>query len=157
MKERSRLIPVVTCTIAIGGLLGVCMPAAADWDAACSNRTIRGDYGFSIEGLALPGGPVALPMRGVALTSFDGKGGLTQVDHVVFNGMPPAQDWTPGKGTYTVNPDCTGSFQVNVPSTGDIVNVKFVVVRDGKEIHTVVTAPFNGPPRTVTSTGIRVD
>jgi len=67
------------------------------------------------------------------------------------------QDWTPGTGSYHINADCTGTVRIDVPSTGDFINLRVVVVREGKEVHTVVTAPFNGPSRTVTSVGIRVE
>lgn len=124
----------------------------------CSNRTIRGDYGFSLEGIilsvpgvVLPPG-VTLPIRGVAMTHFDGKGNLTQVDYAVVNGMPPDREWTPGTGTYKVNADCTGSLQIVVPGNPfSPIKLHFVVVRDGKEIRTVVGA------NAVSSIGIRID
>jgi hypothetical protein len=37
------------------------------------------------------------------------------------------------------------------------LNLVFVVVREGKEVHAVVTAPFDGPDRDVTSASIRVE
>ena len=139
---------------ALGYLALTPVARAEGQEDSCSNRNLRGDYGFTIEGLILPG---SIPIRGVALTHFDGKGHLTQVDHVIFNGFPPMQDWTPGTGTYHINADCTGTVRIDVPSTGDFINLRVVVVREGKEVHTVVTAPFNGPSRTVTSIGIRVE
>jgi len=88
---------------------------------------------------------------GVALTHFDGKGNLTQVDHVVVNGMPPPAEWTFGSGTYSVNPDCTGTAQINIPGNPLApVKLHFVVVKQGKEIRTVVEA------NAVTSIGIRI-
>jgi hypothetical protein len=68
---------------------------------------------------------------------YDGKGNLTQVDHVVINGIPPEQDWTPGSGTYTVNSDCTGVASLTTPGNPPI-SLHFVIVRQGKEIHQVV-------------------
>jgi len=78
------------------------------------------------------------------------------VDHIIFNGFPPPIEWTPGTGTYHVNADCTGTGHL-VTSTGTFVNTVFVLVRQGKEIHAVVTAPFDGPDRTVTAVGIKVE
>jgi hypothetical protein len=103
---------------------------------SCSNRTLHGDYGTTIEGFILGAG---VSIRGVAMAHFDGNGNLTQVDHVVTNGMPPPQEWTPGSGTYTVNPDCTGRAVIHTPSsfTG-VLNLHFVVVKQGKEIRQVV-------------------
>jgi hypothetical protein len=71
---------------------------------------------------------------------FDGKGNLTQVDHVVVGGAPPAQEWTPGTGTYTVNPDCTGAAVINTPSVPTPLHIHFVVVNSGKQINQVVDA-----------------
>jgi hypothetical protein len=91
------------------------------------------------------------------MTQFDGKGNLTQVDHIIVNGQAPAEDWTPIIGTYHVNANCTGTIRLDNLSDGSFVNLQIVVVRQGKEIHTVVTAPFDGPARTVASFGRRVD
>src|SRR5437764_6952455 len=68
-------------------------------DGACSNRTLLGDYGFAVEGLVLPAPGVSVPIRGVHMTHFDGKGNLTQVDSILVNGAP-ASDWTAVVGTY---------------------------------------------------------
>jgi hypothetical protein len=79
---------------------------------ACTNRTLHGDYGSSVEGLILPAPGVTFPIRGVVMTHYDGKGTFTQVDHIVFNGTPPTIEWTPGTGTYRVNADCTGTAHI---------------------------------------------
>src|SRR5882724_11244995 len=115
----------------------------------CTNHTLDGDYGFALEGEIL--GP-GLQFRGVVMQRYDGKGTFTQVDHIVFNGVPPAEEWTPGSGTYAVNPNCTGSAVINVPGNPlSPIILHFVLVRDGKEIHTVVEA------NAVTSIGIKID
>jgi hypothetical protein len=115
----------------------------------CTNRTLQGDYGFALEGEIL--GP-GLQFRGVVLQHYDGKGNFTQVDHIVFNGVPPAEEWTPGSGTYTVNPNCTGSAVVIVPGNAlSPINLHFVVVREGKEIRQVVDA------NAVTAVGNKVE
>ena len=114
----------------------------------CTNATLQGDYASQIEGTIL--GP-NLPFRGLAMAHFDGKGNITQVDHIVFDGIPPAIEWTPGTGTYTVNPDCTGSAVINSPSGQGPVNLHFVVVNHGKQINQVVDA------NAVTAVAFKVD
>ena len=154
LTRASRIIMV--CTLLASGAYATA--ESGDHDQQCSNRTLSGDYGFQIEGtifsipgVVLPPG-TNLPLRGLALQHYDGKGNLTQVDHIVFNGMPPAQEWTPGSGSYSVNPDCTGRAVINVPGNPlSPVNLHFVVVKDGKEIHQVVDA------NAVTAVGRRVD
>jgi hypothetical protein len=91
------------------------------------------------------------------MTNFDGQGGLAQVEHIVIGGQTPAVDWMPGTGTYRVNSDCTGTMRINGASAGDFVNLRIVVAGQGRTIYAVVTAPFSGPPRTVTSTRTRRD
>jgi len=103
----------------------------------CSNRTLVGDYGFTIEGTILDAN---LPIRGLVMQHYDGRGNITQVDQVVTGGYPPSKDWTPGTGTYTVNPDCTGSGVINSPSNPVPVNIHFVIVDHGTKIRQVVDA-----------------
>jgi hypothetical protein len=101
-------------------------------DGHCSNRTLSGDYGFTLEGIILAPN---FQIRGVVMQHYDGNGNITQVDHVVLNGMPPAQEWTPGTGSYTVNSDCTGSAVLHTPTE---LKLHFVVVKHGTEIRQVV-------------------
>jgi hypothetical protein len=113
--------------------------ASAYGQPTCSNRLIAGVYGFTVQGNKLAGmGPVG-PMVGVALTQFDGMGGLTQIDTVTVAGEVVADfTHTPATGTYTVNPDCTGTFTLNFTDGRPPVVVNFVVVENGAEIDTVV-------------------
>ena len=87
------------------------------------------------------------------MSHFDGKGNMTQVDHVVAGGNPPPQEWTFGSGPYKVNPNCTGTLTINIPgSPFSPVKLHFVVVRQGKEIRTVVDSGGAS-----TSIGIKVE
>ena len=52
---------------------------------------------------------------------------------------PPAIDWSPATGTYTVNADCTGKAQLIFTDGRPPVSLRIVVVRSGKEVRTVVT------------------
>src|SRR4030095_6359639 len=63
-------------------------------DAACSDRTLRGDYAFAIDGTILTA-PSPLLLRGVAMTHFDGHGNLNQVDFVTHNSAAAGPDWGP--------------------------------------------------------------
>jgi len=128
------------------------IPAAANNDG-CSNATLKGDYGFSISGYHPNPDGTASPVKGVAITHFDGAGNLTQSDFVVTAGVPnPANGnsqtgfhFSTGEtGTYTINSDCTGSAEIdlNVPvpsgSTG-VIKLMLVVTNGGRAIHTVVS------------------
>jgi hypothetical protein len=122
-----------------------------DREKRCSNRSLDGNYGFTVEGLlGIPGNGV--PIRGVILQAYDGNGHLTQVEHVVVDGAPPSEEWTPGSGTYTVNPDCTGTATITIPSSGSPpLVVFFVVTKHGRMVREV----SNG--NAIIATGEKVD
>src|SRR5579862_1953570 len=69
---------VQVISIALGYVLLLTVASQAQ----CSNRTLSGNYSFTVEGQILGVGPV----NGVAETHFDGAGNLTQVDFVVHAG-----------------------------------------------------------------------
>ena len=50
----------------------------------CSNRTLRGNYAFNIDG-TIVAGTNRLLLRGLAMTQFDGRGNLSQVDFTTIN------------------------------------------------------------------------
>jgi hypothetical protein len=129
----------------------------------CSNATLIGSYAFQIKGQILAPAPAAGLVSGVALTVFDGFGNLTQVDNVVHNGVVPVEDWRPAVGTYTVNANCTGTFNfypqpTNPADGGPALALHFVVTRSGSQIFTTVTELPNTPPfvAAITSIGIRL-
>jgi hypothetical protein len=107
---------------------------------ACSNSTIKGSYAFTIHGtLFLPNGSTVL-VDGIAKATFDGKGNFTQVDAVSDNGILDAPGFRPGTGTYSVNPDCTGTQTIMVPGLPDL-HLQFIVAQGGNTIHQVVIDP----------------
>ena len=76
---------------------------------------------------------------GLAKTTFDGKGNLTQLDAVAINGNV-APGWTSNTGTYSLNSDCTGTFTVTNGSQPP-VHLQMIVARAGNTIHDMVTDP----------------
>jgi hypothetical protein len=126
-----------TILVLLGMILGLSSTVSAHPNG-CSNLTVKGPYAFTIHGTILtPGGP--LIVDGIARTTFDGHGNLTQVDAVAVDGTL-AQVWRPGTGAYNLNPDCTGTmtiFNLNQPA----LHLAIVVSSSGNLIHTVVTDP----------------
>jgi hypothetical protein len=127
---------MLATAIALPALSGVARAGGTD-DFGCSNATLKGEYAF--------GGSNFTTLTVVArIKVFDGNGNFTQRDYIgdsvpaVFS--PAGQK----KGTYTVNPDCTGSvvINLNVPvptgSTG-VINILFVISDGGRHIHEVVS------------------
>lgn len=103
----------------------------------CSNATLQGGYGFTIEGSQTVGGPIAGPVAGAALTVFDGLGGFAQHDAVMHNGTLVSGHES---GTYTVDSDCTGQFTF-VNAAGVPIHTGFVIDDGGNEIRAVVLNP----------------
>ena len=149
------ILAVVTLVLALSGMAW----AAVD-DDGCSNATLTGDYGFTIAGQDFPrSGPTVT--AGIAMEHFDGTGHLTQVDFIVTDGTPQPGEGnattgftfrTGQTGTYTVNPDCTGSMEIdlNVPvptGSGGVIHSMFVLSNHGRAIHAVV-AEFTPPGAT---------
>ena len=98
------------------------------------------------------------------MTTFDGWGGLTQVDHVVHNGVPPVEAWRPAVGTYSINANCTGWMtivpQPSNPADGSPeLKLNIVVAESGSIIHTVVSdAPLLPAfSANIVSTGNRIE
>lgn len=150
----SRILRLATHTMIVCGLLAFSVSAVAQSKSEttsggrCSNRTLNGDYGFTLEGTIL--GP-NIPLRGLVMQHYDGNGNITQVDHVVDGGLPPTQEWAPGTGTYAVNPDCTGSGVINSSSGQGPLYIHFVVVNSGKQVFQVVDG------NAVSTVGIKVN
>jgi hypothetical protein len=107
--------------------------------SACSNFTIRGTYASTIHGTIFLQDGSTLLLDGLAKQTFDGNGNFTQVDSVAVNGnLTPG--WRPGSGTYSVNPDCTGTQTIVIPGNPDL-HTQFIVAQSGNTIHGMVTDP----------------
>src|SRR5271169_4564280 len=94
---------MIAVAIALPALSGAAWAGGSD-DFGCSNTTLRGEYAFGVTSYS----PNYPPNVVAGIKVFDGKGGLTQRDYmgdgVPADFSPPGQE----KGTYQVNPDCTG-------------------------------------------------
>jgi hypothetical protein len=119
---------------------------AADSDGRgreCSESTLRGDYAFSVDGQILAG-PKAGLLRAVAMTHFDGEGGLSQVDFATINGVPTGTDWRPGTGSYEINADCTGKAQISFMEGSPTLHLRLVVADRGDQVRTIVEGNATG-------------
>jgi|SRR5579863_6370107 len=127
------------CAFVVAGFASTGASAQSD-SSPCNNELIRGNYGFTVQGTKLGGlGPTGQQV-GVAMTEFDGRGGLTQTDTVTIDGKVVADFTHPiAKGTYSVSPNCTGTFTIVFTDGRPPVTTAFVVVWGGLEIDTVVT------------------
>ena len=123
---------------AIVFVLGIVPGAQA---GECSIGTLYGSFGYTATGTLLPAAappPFAGPFGEVGRQTFDGNGNTTATATINANGnsIPVTI-----QGTYTVNPDCTGSMTRNVSPLGAIANDDFVIDDDGVELRAIATDP----------------
>jgi hypothetical protein len=95
----------------------------------CSNRTLRGDYGYTASGFTTAASPVPAPLQGAfassGLATFDGQGGFKLTATSSFNGV--IQGPVTVHGTYSVSDDCTYTSQADNGAT-----FRSVIVDDAK-------------------------
>lgn len=152
MKQLLRTALPVLC--AALGSLGIANAQSNSY--FCNNKLIAGVYGFTIEGTKLSGPGPTGPQVGVAMTQFDGHGNLSQIDAVVIAGVEVSDfTHTAAGGTYSVNPDCTGTFTIEFTDGRPNVTAYFVVVDNGNEIDAVVKGvPPGGTPGVIATQSI---
>lgn len=108
------------CTLAVVALATITSPVYA----ACSNATLKGNYGFLVSGTA-SGNPLAFSGQITA----DGNGALTGVNTVSNNGSVTAfQHFT---GSYNLAASCTGTAAFT-PQGGVARNFVLVSISAGK-------------------------
>jgi hypothetical protein len=141
MRWNNSVLSPMAVGLGLALVLGGIPTVGADGDGprGCSNRTLRGDYGFSITGTVFPPAPVpSFLVRGVSLTHFDGRGNLSQVDFVTRNGVPSGSDWRPATGSYELNADCTGTAEIHPNDGSPSLLLRMVVVDGGRQIFNTV-------------------
>lgn len=108
----------------------------------CSDQSLNGSYGYTVTGTIVQNtGPfLAGPFVAAGRISFNGKGGVSTVRSLNDDGVVLQNDT--GTGTYTVNPDCTGSFNISVGPPGDQIELTLSIVLDDRDqVRGVVTTP----------------
>jgi hypothetical protein len=155
VRTHSRFLrPTSIAGIAIGLAFGLALNASGRVTAEgarqgreCSDHTLKGDFGLMASGVRrVPFGPHAGQVEmivGTAMRTYDGSGGFTEVGgdlHGQLSGVTP----DPGQitGTYTVNPDCTGTSILSIPNPAvpPIIST-FVIVDNGKQVKEAVMQP----------------
>ena len=107
--------------------------------SGCTNQTMKGAWVQHLQGLIfLPDG-TSLVLTGVTKSTYDGLGNITVLDASGVNGNVPA-GWRTGTGTYTVNPDCTGTETISFPGQADI-HAQFALAQSGNKLHYVNVDP----------------
>jgi hypothetical protein len=105
----------------------------------CSKATLWGSFGYTSTGTLLASyapPPFAGPFAEVGRQTFDGKGNTDATATLSANGNIVKATI---EGTYTVNPDCTGSMTLNVSPLDVTVHADFVIGADGAELRAIVS------------------
>jgi hypothetical protein len=122
--------------LALGLLLsGAGHPELAVSDNPCSLRTLNGTYAYHCSGVHLGNGqPVYVAFAGK--DHYNGDGTMSGVYSFSENGVISHNiSYT---GTYTVNPDCTGTVTTK-DVNGVVVHADLFFGRDGEEVHFMLT------------------
>lgn len=123
--------------------------AFAQETSSCSLATLNGSYGFTVLGESLvpassPGSNARVVLvSGVAITEYDGKGHIVSNRDTFNRDGKVVSHWRLSTGSYLVNPNCTGSFELHFtdPSRPPVLHADFIIVDGGKRIRIVVTDP----------------
>jgi hypothetical protein len=108
----------------------------------CSNATLGGNYAVIGDGFVPSGPPPApmVPFANMSLMTLDGTGNLTNKITVSRNGQI-SQNLD--SGTYTVNPDCTGTMAITIPTPPFQLTFNLVVAdmqgNHGREFYFIAT------------------
>ena len=117
-------------------------------ERGCSVASLKGTYAWRRTGMNKSmGGPVA--EMGLDFFNGDGKRGITRSTGISY---PESYDWTNvpwPNGSYTVDPDCTGSLS-NATGT----KIENIIVLDRGKRFSVISFE---PDKVVTGEGIRLE
>jgi hypothetical protein len=111
-------------------------PTANAADKGCSNASLAGTFSRRDTGTVLSPAPAAGPIAVVGTLTFDGNGAVTGASVSSQNGTIGHGTQT---GTYTVNPDCTGTITVQVSPGGYSAHYFFVIDDSGSEFQFICT------------------
>jgi hypothetical protein len=105
--------------------LGIASTAKAD-NKGCSLVTMKGTFAYTGKGSITAPAPAEIqgPIVEVGTQTFDGNGGTTSTAMISASGTLVPLTIT---GTYTVNPDCTGTMTLQVSPFNATVHVFFVI------------------------------
>jgi hypothetical protein len=106
-------------------------PTSKGADKGCSNVSLNTTFAYKSVGSLVAPPEVAGPYAEVGTETFDGAGGITGTAMLSQNGnIIPVTI----KGTYKVNPDCTGTFAVEIDPLGFTAHYSFALDDTGSEI-----------------------
>src|SRR5215475_4102866 len=143
MRRRAFVVMRVAMGFASTVVLSLTAGAYAKDGNECTEGSLKGSFGYALEGLRFPSppSPVGVELVGAAgLLIFDGAGSLTAQDTLhTASGSTGAIGRRTGTGTYTVDPNCTGSGEIGGDYGG--LSFHFAIFNHGREFAFMVTNP----------------
>src|SRR5947209_5090178 len=119
----------------IAGLITLAPTLASAQAPRCTILT--GTYSFTFSGTAIfPGSSTPVPFAGIGIQTFDGSGKWTGTESANFGAFVLRN--AAFSGTYTLNPDCTGTMTAKFPD-GSTGHQDFVVTQGGASLIAVGT------------------
>jgi len=143
-----RTIASLTFGFLLTGLLFLGIPSAQAKEK-CDNGTLNDTYRFVATGSDFSGPEIHFLLVGTA--TLDGQGNISGATTESFEGhIEPGITFA---GTYTVNPNCTGSMTLHgnhpgttdgvIPARTDTHHLNFVIGSRGKELDLIFTDTGN--------------
>lgn len=131
-----RTISVITASASLAGLLlwaamvkkGIpALPVVhADVLNGCSTETVAGNWGFTLTGTAVLPSPIGpVPVAAIGRVAADERGNLSGTEARSVGGGYADET---AAGNWTVNPDCTGTLQVNLYESGQLVRTSVTTI-----------------------------
>jgi hypothetical protein len=141
IMKRSTIATTFTIAAVSALALGVA-PTMSAGDKGCTNASVQGTFAYTGTGFVVTPTARAGPFAEAGTQTFDGKGGTTASFTASGNGNIFQTTFT---GTYTVNPDCTGTINFTasgpVPPAGTIVTLFFVIDDNFNGFQAIETVP----------------
>lgn len=122
------------------------LPAFIATAQPCTEADVRGVYLFQASGWQNTPDPAfagqMVPMRGLGLVSYDGKGAFTGQVTLTVAGTPAPFEFNGGK--YVVNADCTATAEYRVRNTATGAELgpqlhRVLILEDGALLRTLMT------------------
>src|SRR5215469_5790994 len=131
-KLIARASPAATVAVSF---MTVALSAPA---SQCSLASVAGSYGYTTSGFVALAPGSFVPVAAAGRITFDGHGNVTGTQTRVVAGSSLDETYS---GTYSVNPNCTGSFTVLVEPDTRTSTVDLVWTDNTNGISAVFTTP----------------
>jgi len=123
---------------AVAALALISAPAARADERACSVASLKGTFTYTGTGFNVSANGAAAPFAEVGTQTFDGKGATSTTFTASANGNLFHITLS---GTYTVNPDCTGTMTLLTPAPNPTVTLFFAIADNFSEFQAIETLP----------------